>query len=92
MPVVSERDRLLLMLASVPGLGERTLGRLLDSGFPLARLFELPITELQGRFGLTRRAAEVVSGGAERLSLRAAPQVRLLEDYGIRLLVSGAPA
>ena len=90
MAILPERERLLMMLSCVPGVGERTLARLLESGIPLARLFEFPAEELQGRFDLSPRAARSLSGAGERLRVRVAPLERLVARHGIRILVRGS--
>lgn len=91
MPHLSERERLLLALHNMPGLGARGLAHLLDSEIPLARLFELPEEELAGRFGLTRRAAHAIAAGMEAHRYLLAPLERTVAQHSIRLLARNHP-
>lgn len=86
---LTTRERLLLTLSNTPGLGERGLGNLLESGIPLARLFELPAEELRARFGLTARAAQSLAGGVAQRQSQLAPLERLVCQFGIRVLARG---
>lgn len=85
----SEREHQLLMLSCLPGLGERGLARLLDSGIPLSQLGMLPTQELCARFGLSRRAAHSLTCGERELHHRVAVIERALRHYPVRVLTRG---